>query len=242
MASAMFPSPPPTHNTLTSRERAHLRRSTNKLARVLGSTPQVVEYSRPSEPVHVQLSVNHKRSSSQDSHHSTSSTSSFSSTSTANHTLVSTISNTTTVAYRHPDDILASKLACMSLEPSSWTSKKNRRLTKPPTSRTSPTPTSPPETKADEVWAERFTNRRPPMLRLAVPSSTASARPSLDTIPASPFTICPPSISDMELSPEPTQPNFRIETEASVKRAKMERLKRKLGEGVPVDMVFPSGR
>ena len=38
-----FPPPPPTFNTLTSAERAHLRRSRIKLGRVLGITPQVVD-------------------------------------------------------------------------------------------------------------------------------------------------------------------------------------------------------
>lgn len=39
-----FPPPPPTFNTLTSAERAHLRCSRNKLGRVLGITPQVVDF------------------------------------------------------------------------------------------------------------------------------------------------------------------------------------------------------
>ncbi|KIL58077.1 hypothetical protein M378DRAFT_15817 [Amanita muscaria Koide BX008] len=38
-----FPSPPPTSNTLTPKERACLRRSTTKLGRVLGVTPRVLD-------------------------------------------------------------------------------------------------------------------------------------------------------------------------------------------------------
>ncbi|PFH49713.1 hypothetical protein AMATHDRAFT_62559 [Amanita thiersii Skay4041] len=43
-----FPPPPPTTNTLTPRQRAHLRRSTKKLTQILGVTPHLVDMNAPS--------------------------------------------------------------------------------------------------------------------------------------------------------------------------------------------------
>jgi hypothetical protein len=100
------------------------------------------------------------------------------------------------------------------------------------------------------------------MLRLAVPPST------LETIPASPlafssstysparshsrslseqqvdgqsFTIrAPPTASPMSPSLSPTAPSFTIPSLNTERRRKMERLRRKLGDDVPLDLVFPS--
>ncbi|KAI0794799.1 hypothetical protein C8Q75DRAFT_803651 [Abortiporus biennis] len=47
------------------------------------------------------------------------------------------------------------------------------------------------------------------------------------------------STSSDFISSLPAEPGFIIPTEASLKRDKMRRLKKKLGEGVPVDLVFP---
>ena len=42
----IYPAPPPTVNVLSSRQKAQLRRSTTKIAKVFGAAPQVVdEYS-----------------------------------------------------------------------------------------------------------------------------------------------------------------------------------------------------
>ena len=102
--------------------------------------------------------------------------------------------------------------------------------------------------------SESWPSRKPPILRLATPSP-------LETIPASPgwtpqasthsqapsnpidehdiqrFTIRPHA----DLSPDssPTPPSFVIPSSNFDRRNKMERLRRRLGDDVPVDLVFP---
>ncbi|GAV98683.1 hypothetical protein LENED_000076 [Lentinula edodes] len=52
IAKIVFPSPPPTTNALTSQQRTQLLRSTKKLGRVLGITPQLIDiypYYTPAE-------------------------------------------------------------------------------------------------------------------------------------------------------------------------------------------------
>ncbi|EIW55657.1 uncharacterized protein TRAVEDRAFT_30419 [Trametes versicolor FP-101664 SS1] len=83
----------------------------------------------------------------------------------------------------------------------------------------------------EQSWRSPYPARRPPLLRLSTP--TSSRKPTLETIPGSPpsdeiaFTI-----SDA--------PSFSIPSDAAVRREKMRRLRRRLGENVPTDLVFPS--
>ncbi|KAF7369250.1 hypothetical protein MVEN_00252700 [Mycena venus] len=63
-----YPSPPPTTNSLTSHQRSQLLRTTQKLGRILGTTPALIEESEPmpsmlplnlqrlAVPLHIQLS------------------------------------------------------------------------------------------------------------------------------------------------------------------------------------------
>ena len=111
-----------------------------------------------------------------------------------------------------------------------------------------------------DSWRVRKPIRKPPpLLRLTSvivaqgpPSTTASIKPTLETIPASPpFEAMandnssgtqrhsPRTISFAAFGP-PRAPSFEIPSEATLRWAKMERLKRKLGDGVPAELVFPS--
>lgn len=81
-----------------------------------------------------------------------------------------------------------------------------------------------------------------PVLRLTVQPSE-----SLDTIPASPVSSTCSDDSDPRfiLRPnadvaEPDYPSFTIPTNNTLRRQKLDRLRRKLGDGIPFDLVFPS--
>ena len=102
---------------------------------------------------------------------------------------------------------------------------------------------------------DSWPSRRPPVLRLVTP-------PSLDTIPPSPLTSSPSpshhhsrssSLEHFEdersftIRPSPTStqfspsvPSFTLPSLTAERRRKMERLRRKLGDNVPLDLVFPS--
>jgi hypothetical protein len=102
---------------------------------------------------------------------------------------------------------------------------------------------------------DSWPSRKTPMLRLATP-------PPLETIPGSPFPKKTPSVYShspsssvdshddhrftirphtTDLSPQstPATPSFKIQSTSSERRNKMERLRRKLGDEVPIDLVFP---
>jgi hypothetical protein len=111
---------------------------------------------------------------------------------------------------------------------------------------------------ADKWRVRKPIRKPPPSLRLTsstvtegYPSAIASVKPALDTIPASPR----PEIRANEPSAEPSRhspisisftethtsdaPSFDIPSEATLRSAKMERLRRRLGDEVPADLVFP---
>jgi len=109
-----------------------------------------------------------------------------------------------------------------------------------------------------DSWRVRKPIRKPPpLLRLTAstvaegpPSAIASVKPTLETIPASPpFELTAgdkpcgsqhPSTTSFAAFGPPRPPSFEIPSETTLRRAKMERLKRKLGDGVPAKLVFPA--
>jgi len=109
-----------------------------------------------------------------------------------------------------------------------------------------------------DSWRVRKSIRKPPpLLRLTAstvaegpPSAIASVKPTLETIPASPpFELTAgdkpcgsqhPSTTSFAAFGPPRPPSFEIPSETTLRRAKMERLKRKLGDGVPAKLVFPA--
>lgn len=108
-----------------------------------------------------------------------------------------------------------------------------------------------------ESWRPRKVSRKPPPVYQQTRSpSPASMKPSLETIPASPpppFDSVPEdeavdghrrSISFASFGPprplsHVEEAEFDIPSDLSIRRLKMERLRRKLGDDVPVDLVFP---
>ena len=92
--------------------------------------------------------------------------------------------------------------------------------------------------KTDELaWRTPYSVQRPPLLQLSVPSSPSpssrSRKPNLDTIPGSP-TYDPLTSAPLE------PPTFYIPSDAAMRREKMRRVRKMLGDGVPHDLVFPS--
>ena len=92
--------------------------------------------------------------------------------------------------------------------------------------------------KTDELeWRTPYSVQRPPLLQLSVPSSPSpssrSRKPNLDTSPGSP-TYDPLTSAPLE------PPTFYIPSDAAMRREKMRRVRKMLGDGVPHDLVFPS--
>ncbi|KAK0451421.1 uncharacterized protein EV420DRAFT_716603 [Desarmillaria tabescens] len=83
---------------------------------------------------------------------------------------------------------------------------------------------------------EPWPSSKPPLMKL---SKSPGALPC---IPASPLAAHSFSPSAMTPPDSPTAPEFIIPTNNSLRRQKMDRLRRKLGDGVPVDLVFPKQR
>lgn len=87
--------------------------------------------------------------------------------------------------------------------------------------------------KTDELaWRSPYPAQRPPLLQLAVPNPSRSRKPRLETIPGSP----PFNETTAPFDP----PSFSIPSAASMRREKMRRVRKMLGDGVPTDLVFPS--
>ncbi|KAI0693925.1 hypothetical protein C8T65DRAFT_744545 [Cerioporus squamosus] len=87
--------------------------------------------------------------------------------------------------------------------------------------------------KTDELaWRSPYPAQRPPLLRLSVPNPPRSRKPRLETIPGS------PPYDQLTGSYEP--PSFSIPSDAAMRREKMRRVRKMLGDGVPSDLVFPS--
>ncbi|KDQ23438.1 hypothetical protein PLEOSDRAFT_1090862 [Pleurotus ostreatus PC15] len=227
----VFPPPPPTTNSLTSQQRKQLQRSTKKLGRMLGSTPQLIDedaygidlystgpfiaYRDEPYPFH---------RGSMDSLTSSSSSSSSSGSSSSRSTSRST----------SPASVFGS--------PSSTRSETSLRSARScgPRSRT-----------------------RPPLMRIGFNSAPCLAIPSLETIPSSPtspeasFGLSRASSFKIDetkscytlhhsRTPSPRdsliEPDFVIPSQNTLRRQKMDRLRRKLGDEVPLSLVFPRQR
>ncbi|KAG5646057.1 hypothetical protein DXG03_004480 [Asterophora parasitica] len=201
-APVLFPAPPPTINALTVAQRARLVRSSNKLGRILGTTPHFIDCESVEETTRGSMDT---ASSSRASFDSESSTSSLSRSS--------------------------SMRSRKSLPPPPHAQSARRQSTDGPV---------------------RKASNSTPMLRLAL-------TPMLAPIPASPLSPhhhapamsltldAPPASSpddycDFALAPEhsPTAPTFTILTPTATRRRKMDKLRRTLGDEVPLALVFPS--
>ncbi|EIN10279.1 hypothetical protein PUNSTDRAFT_43248 [Punctularia strigosozonata HHB-11173 SS5] len=262
-AVSVYPVPPPTSNTLTGAQRARLVRSANKIGRVLGSTPRLVDFDEST------VSQGHRR------HATTTSSRRYPRTPVpgaagARFNTVIDVGGGSSRAHSRTGS--ASSTASSSSAWSASAASASSRTAETSVSSSSLFSVSPAEEElmsefgelttdatTTETWRTRHaspTERRPPLLRLALGlrarapvgsrsgrAAAAAVRPGLATVPASPLFA-------MDGEPEEGEgeegvgaveaPTFRIRTEASERRAKMERVRRLLGECVPVELVFPT--
>ncbi|KAJ7917125.1 hypothetical protein B0H13DRAFT_1995921 [Mycena leptocephala] len=217
-----YPSPPPTTNSLTSQQRSQLLRTTQKLGRLLGSTPALIEESdsmpsmlplnlqRLAVPLHIQLSS---------AYDDDDALSRYSSSETA----VSSGSE------------YGSPLKRSSSLSSGYSTKSGRS-----------SPSSTKSVHLNESWLKtdrpflRIAARNPSKLE-AIPQSpppTGSPPPYSPEPAHTSFTIRPIPTSRKHMS-APPPPAFAIPSTNSLRLQKMDRLRRKLGDGVPLDLVFP---
>lgn len=92
-----------------------------------------------------------------------------------------------------------------------------------------------PSSKGEQAWRTPYDPlHRPPLLKLQPPGqSSRSSRAQR----SSTYSDCG---SEISIPDSPTAPSFSIPSEAAIRRAKMQRLTRKLGDGVPPELVFPT--
>ncbi|OCH86001.1 hypothetical protein OBBRIDRAFT_269140 [Obba rivulosa] len=209
-----FPPPPPTSNNLSSKQRTQLMRSSNKLGQVLGSTPHVLDLSLPPPaPLHVDLPIS--RSSSK-----------------PRRRLFKSHHCSRSSPYESDDDndSVESPVSVHSTSTSSSRSSFD-------SVKTSTYPTS------EQMWRVPHPRHRPPLLKIFSPAPVA-IEPTLKTVPGSPAYAASDWYEDDDslstLMEPPRTPSFNITSEAFSRREKMRRLTRRLGEGIPAHLVFPS--
>lgn len=190
-----FPPPPPTHNTLSPEQRAHLLRTNNKIEQVLGSTPHVLDLSYPPKPASLRIDIPAR------------------------------------VSEEHPRRLFQNVHRRTKSLPRPDENSECRRSPRPSTSSSrssSKSHASRISSNSEQAWRTPYNpTQRPPLLKL-FPAP-------LDPIPGSP----PHSEAD-DVPGSPSSPSFAIPSEAAQRLKKMRRLTRKLGDGVPVELVFPS--
>lgn len=264
-----FPQPPPTSNTLSSNQRQQLLRSTRKLTKLLGSTPHLVDHEKPAPggyritfeadkpqlnpllaSVFFDLSsklqlVSRSPSLSRRSHdipRPPSPTSSISSVSTIA-SITHKIRSPSRSENDTPQDGLDSPFA-----------KKHR----PPMLRLA----SPDDEFSQSVWTRTKLDTvpgSPPAVGDCHSSQCSQFSDALDcgstdhlltpvgppVAPITPpvsrsYTLSVPRRGTVSLpSIETSEPSFKVTSEAATRRLKMERIRKRLGECVPVGAVFP---
>ncbi|KAJ7444595.1 hypothetical protein B0H11DRAFT_2088837 [Mycena galericulata] len=216
-----FPSPPPTTNSLTSQQRSQLLRTTQKLGRLLGTTPALIEESdsmpsilplnlqRLSVPLHIQLSSVYDDGDALDRYPSS----------------VSSASS-------HDSPTSLKRNSSSSSDYSTKSGRSSMNSTR--------------SVHVNDSWPK--CDR--PFLRIAVkspskleaipqsPPATGSPPPAYSPEPPhASFTIRPiPTARKVPTTPPPA---FAIPSANTLRRQKMDRLRRTLGDGVPLDLVFP---
>lgn len=94
-----------------------------------------------------------------------------------------------------------------------------------------------PSPRSEQAWRTSHDPlHRPPLLKLQLPEQP---RRSSRARRNSTYSDCG---SETSISDSPTAPSFSLPSEAAIRRAKMQRLTRKLGDGVPPELVFPVSR
>ncbi|KAJ3812856.1 hypothetical protein F5876DRAFT_63641 [Lentinula aff. lateritia] len=214
IAKIVFPSPPPTTNALTSQQRTQLMRSTKKLGRVLGITPQLIDiypYYTPAESAEWLDDNDFYRPKRRGS--------------------VDSISSSSSSSTR-----------------SRWSSRSSSRQqsrTSSPTSRSSLSDSS---TCTEDILLNSDVK---PLLRLAMTSSSFDATTAEHTVSPTSSDDGVDTAENLRHTIRPTRPetkrdsflaapSFHIPSNNSLRLAKMDRIRKKLGENIPIHLVFPN--
>lgn len=205
-------------NALTSQQRSQLLRTTQKLGRLLGTTPALIE---ESDEMPSMLPLNLQRLA------------------VPLDALLSSVYDDDHSLARYPSsDTTASSVSSHgSLKRNSSSSSDSRYSSK---SARGAGQTQSVHVNADRPFL-RIAVKRPPQLESIPQSPPADAcAPPPPYSPAAPhtsFTIRPiPTVRASATAPPPA---FAIPSAGSIRRQKMDRLRRTLGDGVPLDLVFP---
>ncbi|KAJ3511248.1 hypothetical protein NLJ89_g4206 [Agrocybe chaxingu] len=223
----VFPAPPPTTNDLTAQQRALLVRKTKKIEQLLGSTPFLVD---AISPIHISLPP-------------TLDSKGRFSTKTRRSSLDSNASSSSCDVSPTCSPVKRSRSSISSFGSMRTSDSRRQRYSSSPSFISN---------KTSERWSK---DTKIPVLRLAMRSL------NIETIPASPpptrasfFATTPsPTSSEEEFSvqflPDPNDlpsprnslvpSTFTIPSENSLRKQKMDRLRKKLGSGVPLQLVFP---
>ncbi|KAH9476294.1 hypothetical protein JR316_0011868 [Psilocybe cubensis] len=214
----VFPPPPPTTNELTAHQRTQLVRKTRKIEQLLGTTPRLLDTStRPGSPIHVSFphSLPQRR---------------------LTKTRRSSIDSTSSAS--------SSGSGCVNRSSSLRVSRSNSNLR--PINGFKHLSS---EASIAELFSAYEYDNTAPLLRLAMESM------SLDTIPASPdptresFAVSEerPASTVFTTDDASSSPRNSLVLEPppsanSLRKQKMDRLRKKLGSDVPFDLVFPNSR
>jgi hypothetical protein len=247
LTKVAFPPPPPTSNTLTTKQRHQLLRSTNKLGQVLGTTPQLLDESHQLG----EITAVHIRQRPW-----------F--TERGSHRLLGPLQvhlpfgasserrNPLQRRRNSVDSVSSSSCGSLDSTYTSSSSSSSRSSSRSPCKYSD-------SIHSAESWHGHLPAGRPPIIKLARSTPTSDpltesvpVQPVMEMAPASPITP-PPSYSSEDVTYTLSvhrrqsvnslcmdEPNFVIPTDTSARREKMDRVKRKLGSGVPVDLVFPA--
>ncbi|KZT12639.1 uncharacterized protein LAESUDRAFT_739990 [Laetiporus sulphureus 93-53] len=89
---------------------------------------------------------------------------------------------------------------------------------------------------SERLWRTPYRpSQLPPLLQLVPPKSKSKSKPRPEAVSSSQHE----GEDEVSAPDSPGAPAFNITSDAAMRRNKMLRLTRKLGEGVPVDLVFP---
>ncbi|KAF5313716.1 hypothetical protein D9611_010216 [Ephemerocybe angulata] len=216
----LFPAPPPTTNALTNQQRNQLLRKTKKLEQLLGATPHLLDNSSPpGEPVSPSQLQRRASSSISISRGSFDSFSSVSVTSTC-----------------HSGTKLLDQTSSF---PSTRRSSLRRPKNNLKKSISAPLPSAPQQSAPSyETWS----GIKPPFLRIDSNTNSYPNMPywaeSSSNNTSKRYTLAPSS-PDSDSEDQSTKPSFTI---SCTRKSKMDRLRRKLGHGVPIDLVFPASK
>jgi len=238
-----FPRPPPTCNTLSSQERLKLLKSTAKLGSVLGSVPHVIDetFDLPSHVVHNPNTASRKT---RQRLWSFKSRKASSDTSGSDSDVPPAPRNSLSSSRTESSTMSSSASSVVESSESAWRARLPEK--RPPLLRLG-------VSKKLVQSARRLAIAQP-----TLESIPGSPPPPSQSPPSSPSSSSYTDIIDLyatyekddpfgayadssyiELNPTVPIPAFTIPSDAALRREKMRRLKRKLGEHIPVHLVFP---